>query len=188
MRKTNKRGSEKPIEIFVALFLILAVAMVLLRMFSGQVADASADLGQFQDSQRALATCQSVCNDAKQNNCRDIDKVRYCSTYFSLDLNEDSEIGIFRDAGILFCEDRIHCPIIDNCVCGQQLSMENCRRIVENYFTELNQSPSVDLNVNDIMLDRFQFTNGACPSVQQIIDDPNEVLPTWIQAFGYPFN
>ena len=35
----NKKGTDKPIEIFVALFIILAVAMVILKMFSGQIQD-----------------------------------------------------------------------------------------------------------------------------------------------------
>ncbi|MEM4268420.1 MAG: hypothetical protein QXK37_06355 [Candidatus Woesearchaeota archaeon] len=37
MNFKGKRGTDKPIEIFIALFVILAVAMVILKMFSSQI-------------------------------------------------------------------------------------------------------------------------------------------------------
>ena len=35
----NRKGTEKPIEIFVALFIILAVALVMLKLFQSQIAE-----------------------------------------------------------------------------------------------------------------------------------------------------
>ena len=48
----KKRGTEKPIEIFVALFIILAVAMLLLKMMRDQTAGSEK---QLKDAQRQQA-------------------------------------------------------------------------------------------------------------------------------------
>jgi len=44
MNRMNRRGTEKPIEIFVALFVILAVALVMLKLFQGQITEKQAQL------------------------------------------------------------------------------------------------------------------------------------------------
>lgn len=154
-----KKGSEKPIEIFVALFVVLAVAMVLLRMFSGQIATEGQRLSDFASRQEAEATCVEVCSSAKTNSCRVEDLVRYCTTNFVLDWDRDSEIGLNNDFPTTMCEDKIYCPLVSECTCGRNLNMQTCIEITRNYFTS-NGFPNVD----SLMLQRFNFTDGACPS------------------------
>ena len=79
--KWNKKGTEKPIEIFIALFVILAVAMVLLKMFGGQITSKQKELKEIADQNRLdqmRKDIKSFCN----GKCADIDgtmdKVTYC--------------------------------------------------------------------------------------------------------------
>ena len=72
----NKKATEKPIEIFIALFIILAVAMVILKMFSGQIASKQQQLGELEQAQRvqqerqeATQFCNERCVDVSAGDC-----------------------------------------------------------------------------------------------------------------------
>ena len=72
----SKRGTEKPIEIFVALFVILAVALVMLKLFQSQITEKQKQLSDFEQEQRAQELrqkvqlhCQSKCTEASNNGC-----------------------------------------------------------------------------------------------------------------------
>ncbi len=155
-----KKASEKPIEIFVALFIILAVAMVLLKLFTGQIADQTAEITKFQTIEAAQALCNDKCSKAKTNNCRTEDLINFCVTNYELDLDANSEIGIFSDSAYEICEDKIHCPLQINCVCGRQLTMANCVTIMKDYYTELYGSVS---NAITRIETQLNYTKGACP-------------------------
>lgn len=158
--KLFKKGSDKPIEIFVSLFLILAVAMVLLKMFSGQVADKGNELSEYSEKQTAIATCEQSCSDVKANKCRPEDQIRFCTKKFSLDYNHDSVLGVNDDDFTFpFCEDSIYCPIVTDCSCGVDLTFANCKIIMQRYY----KSDGINLGeaqINQTIKQKYNYTNG----------------------------
>jgi hypothetical protein len=134
----SKKGSEKPIEIFIALFVILAVAMVLLRMFGGQITEKQKELKALSDQNRLEQTRKDVKNFCDQK-CADvsstIDKITYCKTKYGsvADFNDNSITdeynGEFSIVGI--CEDTIYCASIIDC---KSLTIKTCAQIMCNYF------------------------------------------------------
>jgi len=158
--KLFKKGSDKPIEIFVSLFLILAVAMVLLKMFSGQVADKGNELSEYSEKQNAIATCEQSCSDVKANKCRPEDQIRFCSKKFSLDYNGDSILGTNKDDYTFpFCEDSIYCPIVTDCECGVKLTLPECKDIMNKYYYPLLESNQTE--VNKTIKEKLAYSDGT---------------------------
>ena len=134
----NKKGTEKPIEIFIALFVILAVAMVLLKMFGGQITAKQKELKQIADQNRLeqmRKDIKSFCN----GKCADIDgtmdKVTYCKTRYlgDTDMNDNGLIDEYNEEFSIvgICEDTIYCSAVSDC---KSLTMKNCAAILCNYF------------------------------------------------------
>jgi len=156
----NKKGTEKPIEIFVALFVVLAVAMVLLKMFSGQVAEKSNELGQFSERQAAMGKCEELCSAAKTNNCREEELIKYCNAKFKLDLDGNSKIGINSEYPYELCEDSIFCPLVNECTCGQKLDIKECKQIMLRYY--VNEFGKTEFQANETIKQKFNYSQGAC--------------------------
>jgi hypothetical protein len=151
----DKRGTDKPIEIFVALFIILAVAMVILQMFSGQISAKTKELKSIEQSTTlkrefgdAKQFCQEKCTYALENDCNDMMRAQFCITYIEngLDMNGD---GIVKDeynqallGGLGVCEDRVYCPQLTDCTCKQQLTMSRCLGLLCEYWTVQKLSPT----------------------------------------------
>ncbi|MCA9486307.1 hypothetical protein H6501_04035 [Candidatus Woesearchaeota archaeon] len=138
VQKVLKKASEKPIEIFVSLFVILAVAMVLLKMFSGGVSDRQNQLNQQAAEEEAKQICTTSCSQAKANNCRTEDVIAYCVKSFSLDWDGNSDNGNGEaDTGTFtMCEDSIYCPLVQKCDCGVELSMDKCLEITAKFYND----------------------------------------------------
>lgn len=147
----NRKGTEKPIEIFVALFIILAVALVMLKLFQSQIADKQKELADVQQEQKSKELLQKVkqacsdkCVDASNNGCSDASLASLCS-YGSaqvlgknnyIDLNKDQVSGYDTSllAGIGVCEDRVYCfHLVDSC-CAQAINAQNCKAILTRYW------------------------------------------------------
>ncbi|MFH1510989.1 MAG: cohesin domain-containing protein [Candidatus Woesearchaeota archaeon] len=142
----SKKATDKPIEIFVALFIVLAVAMVILQMFSGQISAKAKELKSIEQANalkrevaEAKQLCQEKCTNTLENDCSDMMRAQFCITYVAggLDLNGN---GIMNDydhdflGGVGVCEDRIYCPQIVNCICKQELTTRNCIQILCTYW------------------------------------------------------
>lgn len=136
----NKKASEKPIEIFIALFVILAVAMVLLKMFGGQITSKQKELKDLADQNKLeqmrkdiKSYCQSKCAEIETT----IDKVTYCKTKYlgEGDLNNNGITNEFNNEFSIVgvCEDSIYCAAVTDC---KSLTMKNCGQILCNYFQE----------------------------------------------------
>jgi hypothetical protein len=134
----NKRGSEKPIEIFIALFVILAVAMVLLKMFGGQITSKQKELKDVADQNRVEQLRKDIkifCN----SRCADIDgkmdKVNYCKTKYlgNADVNDNDIPNDYNDdlSIVSLCEDSVYCAAVTDC---RELTMKNCAQILCSYF------------------------------------------------------
>ncbi len=146
-----KRGTEKPIEIFVALFVILAVALVMLKLFQGQITEQKAALSNYQQEQLAqemqqnlVLHCQSKCTEASNNGCSRQALAALClagshqvfDTGESLDFdgNNKPDFNIEQYGGVGVCEDQVHCfNAIDNC-CAQKITAESCNDILKGYW------------------------------------------------------
>lgn len=146
-----KRGTEKPIEIFVALFVILAVALVMLKLFQGQITEQKAALSNYQQEQLAqemqqnlVLHCQSKCTEASNNGCSRQSLAALClagshqvfDTGESLDFNGNNNIDFNTEqyGGVGVCEDQVHCfNAIDNC-CAQKITPESCSQILNSFW------------------------------------------------------
>ena len=148
----NKRGTEKPIEIFVALFIILAVAMVILKMFSGQIASKQQQIGELEQSQRlqqerqeATQFCNERCVEASSGDCSKERQAAYCLAKIKggLDLDGNGAANDYDEtllAGIGICEDGVYCPQLATCTCKQKLDMNTCKEILTQYWTSAGRN------------------------------------------------
>ena len=149
--KLNKKGTEKPIEIFVALFIILAVAMLMLRVFTNQLTDQEQELANLaresevqQLRQSAIQHCNQRCTEAATDRCSLRSMARLCLSYGSdaikdpnwLDLNFDGELGVDTTllVGVAVCEDEVPCHALISTCCGKSLSPNDCKTILHNYW------------------------------------------------------
>jgi len=135
----GKLGTDKPIEIFIALFVILAVAMVILKMFSSQIEQKKTEMEEQAQSERARQAmadldiyCDSQCSKAHRSLK---DKVAYCSSYFrgEIDINKNSmpDYTLALDNIQGYCEDRIYCAAYRPC---GSLDMINCKKLTCDYL------------------------------------------------------
>jgi len=148
----NRRGTEKPIEIFVALFVILAVALVMLKLFQGQITQEQKQLSDVQQAQKAsdmldsvTLNCKSLCTQASNNGCSlqslatlclaSSDQVLQTGEYLDLDHNNMMNFNTKSFGGVGACEDKIYCfnGLIDQC-CNQKITPTNCESILENFW------------------------------------------------------
>jgi len=126
--RRSKKGTEKPIEIFVALFIILAVAMLLLKMMRDQTAGSEKQLKDAQRQQAmddyvqsAQKSCNELCSQARDSGCSPKAMARFClATYQGhylgvaqegYDVNLDNEFSesAIDDAGEEMCETHVYC-------------------------------------------------------------------------------
>lgn len=149
----NRKGTEKPIEIFIALFIILAVALVMLKVFNEQLKQQTDNMEReqqkvdFDNHVREVQTlCSGQCGIAQRNGCRDQDVIQYCMTlaqsakYTGYDFDHDNYIeGVRNYALVDYCETNVYCPQIPNietCSCRGGLTMERCAEILGEYAAE----------------------------------------------------
>ena len=149
----GKRGTEKPIEIFVALFVILAVALLMLRLFQTQITDQQQELDEFQREsklqnlkQEAVSHCQSQCSRASSDGCSLRSLAQLCITYGSdrirppdyLDLNLDGVMNMDTTllVGVGVCEDEVPCHALMSSCCGHQINAQTCKGFLERYWAE----------------------------------------------------
>jgi hypothetical protein len=134
----GKKGTEKPIEIFIALFVILAVAMVLLKMFGGQIASKQKELKDMADQNKLeqlrkdiKAYCSTRCAEIDTK----MDKLTYCRTKYNQesDLNNNGIPNDFNDefSVVGLCEDSIYCASVTEC---KGLNMKTCAELLCSYL------------------------------------------------------
>jgi hypothetical protein len=151
----NKKGTEKPIEIFLALFIILAVSMVMLKLFQSQIQDKTKEMKDVareteleQAIEDATLLCQRKCTDAIQEQCSAKSVVTYCVQKLTgnsagitdddlkyLDLNKDG-MNTFQTSTAYtgVCEDAVFCPYVYTCICGQELTADYCHKVMCKFW------------------------------------------------------
>lgn len=152
-----KRGTEKPIEIFVALFIILAVAMLLLKMMRDQTAGSEKQLKDAQRqqamqdyTQAAQKSCTELCDQARDTGCSPKAVARYCLAKYhapylaveqygyDIDRNyEFNELAV-EDVGFAICETNVYCSqmTLPPCGCKGGLTMERCIKELCDYYMD----------------------------------------------------
>lgn len=144
----NKKGMEKPIEIFVALFVILAVALLVLQLFQDQLGGVTTQLDEEEHRNRQetlMSRAVNYCRGQCPSTCTDQNMARFClakgnsvlSEYEYLDLNMNQQMDGDNTflAGIYVCEDAVPChALIDTC-CGRTINHNTCYQILENFWT-----------------------------------------------------
>lgn len=181
-----KKGTDKPIEIFIALFIILAVAMVILKMFSSQIQDKTKELQQIEQREKfnqakgnAKRECDEICTNALQNDCNPQQQAQFCQHKLldGLDVNMDGDTMDYSEdllGGIGVCEDSIYCPHVTSCQCGQQLTMVNCVRILLGYYEQnigMGHDKACDLLFNRIDGETCTIKDYDLFWLTQIVDD-----------------
>lgn len=172
----DRKGTEKPIEIFIALFIILAVAMLLLRMFKDQLDEKMTDMRmrEWEEERERLQeaakrTCDKACTAAVANKCSKKSLAEFCTTRVAggldLNLNQDkSEYIAFNETnGLLLsggtCEDHIYCREIVDCnVCEVTLDFETCVQVLCEWLRETEDVPTSTRRA------RSAFRFGTCLS------------------------
>ena len=147
----GRKGTEKPIEIFVALFIILAVALVMLKLFQSQISEKQKELADVQQEQQAKElrdklqlSCQEKCTQASNNGCSTASLASLCihgsrqvlgeDKYIDLNNNKKKDYDTTLLAGIGVCEERIYCfHVMDSC-CAQEISPTTCKEILRTYW------------------------------------------------------
>lgn len=171
---SGKRATDKPIEIFIALFVILAVAMVILKMFSSQIEQKKTEMEQQQQEERArqaMADLDTYCDSQCSKAHRSLkDKVAYCTSYYrgTIDINKNSfpDFTMALDNIQGYCEDRIYCAAYRPC---GSLDIVNCKRLVCDYLdTNMGLKSDID-KATRLVGDYFStrrydglFTPGEC--------------------------
>ena len=180
----NKKGTDKPIEIFVALFIILAVAMVILKMFSGQIQDKTKELQKIEQREKfqqakgdAKRECDEICTAALQNDCNPQQKAQFCQHKLldGLDVNMDGDKKDYTEdllSGIGACEDTIYCPQVTSCQCQGSLAMIDCVDILYSYYTSemgITHSEACDLLFSRIVEGSCDYGNESYHWYDKII-------------------
>ena len=157
----NKKGTEKPIEIFLALFIILAVSMVMLKVFQSQIQDQTGEMDRYtleaeliKAIEEAEMKCQSLCSSAVQAGCTPRAITTYCIQRVSgvtdayLDLNKDGVNGFYEAGGVGLCEDSVYCPHITDCTCGQRLTFPYCVRKACEYWLSIGDETAANTRLD----------------------------------------
>ncbi len=183
----GKKGTEKPIEIFVALFVILAVALLMLRLFQTQITDQQQELDQFQREsklqnlkQEAITHCQTQCSRASSDGCSLRSLAQLCISYGSdrirppdfLDLNLDGTMNM--DTGLLVgvgvCEDEVPCHALISTCCGHNINAVSCKNFLLQYWAQQgNNEQEIGCLVQNTV------RRGTCEPLAQ----------TWYEQAGY---
>ncbi len=170
----GKKGTEKPIEIFVALFVILAVALVMLKLFQNQITEKQAQLTQFEQEkkqqelvEKSVLYCKSRCIDASNDGCSLRSLASFCLALGSdqiklpdyLDLNKNTRMDLdtTRLAGLGLCEDAVPCHSLVSECCGTQLTGQACKEILTQYWESQNFNGT---NINCLV--KTNVKKGTC--------------------------
>jgi hypothetical protein len=171
----NRKGTEKPIEIFVALFVILAIGLFMLKFFQYQLVEQENQLAgvalQFESRElthKVQLACEQKCVDASNNGCSIASLASLCMTGSHnvlgqgqyLDLDNDGTLGedVTLLAGIGVCEDHVYCFHLLNSCCSQRISPETCKTILTSYWQ------SKGLSADQLL--RSTVPAGTCATTQ----------------------
>lgn len=170
--RSDKRGVQRPVEIFFVLFIITASVLLTAQLIlTGITSDErSVHNEQYQRDliESGAEYCQTQCQQARRDNCSLRSLARLCVSYASdtlpsgayLDLNRDDQRGVDQTqlAGIGLCEGSVPCHAMTSSCCGQTIDAASCEGILRDYWAEQNMSSAAEQEE----LFREQWETGQC--------------------------
>jgi hypothetical protein len=156
------------LEIVFAMFILIVVTLVIIRLFTTTVTRES--LPNIEDFRGAYnydkekVKCGNKCSTFTSGGCSDISAaVSYCQEKIAIDIdgnfrtNERGHGGLI--AGIPYCEDGLYCFHITECACGSYvLDPANCLKLMKDYY-QIQMGLS-EQAANQIILNKI--TPGTC--------------------------
>lgn len=193
--RRSRKATEKPIEIFIALFIILVVSLLVLRLFQGQVSQATEELGQAQLAQETQATfnsfqqgCSDACTQAASRGCTQESLVQLCISTSrtilgaradNMDLDNNQRVGFNTQTygGIGVCEQNIPCFMEQTQCCNRRINLETCREILCNYWSSQGFEALT-------LPARFDAVGYSMASFNVCNADPTDPLAFWSTVEG----
>lgn len=190
----SKKGTEKPIEIFVALFVILAVALVMLQLFQGQITEQRGAISEFEQQQQlqrmqddiglhCLQQCTRAENDGRCS-LQALASLCMAGTHqiFDdgqfIDFDGDNRISYNTDqyGGEGVCEDQIYCFTHMERCCNRQINAESCADILNQFWNSRGWDSDSSQREN---LCQTNLRTGSCSP-----DSAQESLAWWNEFVG----
>lgn len=162
----NQKGMEMAIQIFIVLFVLLAVSMLVLQLVSTQFTQNETQLRDVQQKaafdqkfKTNQVTCDSLCSGTESQ------LMAYCMTSFDFREGTLSEYDAIRFLpGIGVCTDRVYCNQITSCGLGiSELNTKKCAKLLCNSWVEqLGGQSDKGAVVEATKLLRKYLTSGTC--------------------------
>jgi len=158
------------LQLVFAMFILIVVTLVVIRLFSSYVTkDTLPPLDDFRkayDFERQISSCNSLCSDfTERGNCEDLSAaVTFCQRKVKVDIDGNYKVGEARHygliAGIPYCEDGLYCfHLSQDCACGSMvLSATTCLSIMQDYYMNYMNLPEV--TANELIIKRIDY--GTC--------------------------
>ncbi len=135
------------LEIIFAMFILIVVAFVVIRLFTGVVSPSTLpNIQDFKDTynyQREKQKCENLCNRFIESNCQDYSAAAsYCLQKVAVSIDGNSVTGEKGHYGMVanlpYCEDGLYCFHVSDCVCGSiKLDAKNCLTYLDTYYREV---------------------------------------------------
>lgn len=134
------------LELIFAMFILIVVTFVVIRLFTGVVSPSTLpniqDFKETYNYQQEKQKCENLCSRFIESNCQDYSAAAsYCLQKVSLSIDGNSvtaERGHYgMVANLPYCEDGLYCFHINDCTCGSVvLDAKNCLIYLQSYYME----------------------------------------------------
>jgi len=137
------------LEIVFAMFILIVVTLVVIRLFTGIVKqDTLPNLDDFRQAYRysqEKSKCSNLCSDYTIGGCTSNDLAAayaFCEHKINLDIDGNNVPGEIGHYGVVtsipYCEDGLYCFHIQECGCGNYiLGPEACLQTMRDYLTKI---------------------------------------------------
>jgi hypothetical protein len=183
------------LELIFAMFILIVVAFVVIRLFTGVVSPSTLpniqDFKETYNYQQEKQKCENLCNRFIESNCQDYSAAAsYCLQKVSLSIDGNSVTGERGHYGMVanlpYCEDGLYCFHINDCTCGSVvLDAKNCLIYLQSYYMEkagFNESATKQLICSDTGI----RPGSCCPEPTTCNPKQWSIKPKGFNATTYP--
>ncbi|MEM5867820.1 MAG: hypothetical protein QXG39_07865 [Candidatus Aenigmatarchaeota archaeon] len=166
VRSEIGRKGINALEIVFAMFILIVVTLVVIRLFTTTVTRETLpnieDFRKTYNYDKEKSKCNNLCSSYQSENCELSAAVNYCQQKISIDIdgnfrtNERNHGGLI--AGVPYCEDGLYCFHITSCECGSILDAKTCLEIMKEYY--VNQLGLSEDEAKQIIVNKI--TPGTC--------------------------
>jgi hypothetical protein len=183
------------LELIFAMFILIVVTFVVIRLFTGVVSPSTLpniqDFKETYNYQQEKQKCENLCSRFIESNCQDYSAAAsYCLQKVSLSIDGNSvtaERGHYgMVANLPYCEDGLYCFHINDCTCGSVvLDAKNCLIYLQSYYMEkagFNESATKQLICSDTGI----RPGSCCPEPTTCNPKHWSITPKGFNATTYP--